>query len=127
MTTNQSFLLDENVDVRVGKFLKEGGHDVVFVPKGIRNGEVLALAANEHRILVTHDADFLDAFLTHKNLSVAIIVLRIHPPTKTNVTQAFTLFLSHLGEVKPAVIYELTQDGFKVYERGPHDTGLGKK
>lgn len=31
-----SFLLDENVDVRIGAFLEQYGCDVAFVPKGIR-------------------------------------------------------------------------------------------
>lgn len=119
MTTGRLFLLDENVDVRVGAFLKQEGHDVSFVPKGIRNGEVLALAAKDQRILVTHDTDFLDAFLTHKNLSIAIIILRIHPPTKAHIIQALTTFLPHLVEAKPSVIYELTYDGFHVHESNP--------
>lgn len=55
MTTIQPFLLDENVDIRVGVFLEQEGCTVSFVPKGIRNGEVLALAEKKHCILVTHD------------------------------------------------------------------------
>lgn len=116
MTTDRSFLLDENVDVRVGAFLKQEGHDVAFVPKGIRNGEALALAAKEHRILVTNDTDFLDAFITHKNLSVAIIVLRVHPPTRQRVTAALALFFPHIEAIKPPIIYELSEEGFRVHE-----------
>lgn len=127
MTTRRSFLLDENVDVRVGKFLEQEGYDVSFVPKGIRNGEVLALAQKTECILVTHDTDFLDAFVTHKNLSIVIIVLRVHPPTKANTIASLSMLLPHLKEAKTPVIYELTQDGFQIHEHGPYNTGLEKK
>lgn len=116
MTKGLSFLLDENVDVRVGAFLKHEGHDVAFVPKGIRNGEVLVLAAKDQRILVTHDTDFLDAFVAHKNLSVVIIVLRVHPPTKEKVVAAFRMFLPALQAITSPIIYELSEDGFRIHE-----------
>lgn len=111
------FLLDENVDVRLGAYLKQGGHAVAFVPKGIRNGDVLALAAKEQCILVTHDTDFLDVFLTHNNHTFPIIVLRIHPPTRDRIIASFSLFLSRLETASGLVIYELTPDGFLLHER----------
>lgn len=52
MTQGYSFLLDENVDVRVGKFLEQEDHNVSFVPKGIRNGQVLALSQKIKSILI---------------------------------------------------------------------------
>ena len=55
------FLLDENVDVRVGHFLRKNGYDVLLTPKGLRNGAVLALAKKKNCILLTHDTDFTDA------------------------------------------------------------------
>lgn len=116
MTKGLSFLLDENVDVRVGAFLKKEGHDVSFVPKGIRNGEVLALAAKDHRMLVTHDTDFLDAFTTRKHPSTAIIVLRIHPPTKEMLIAALRAFLPEIRTIKSPTIYELLEDGFRIHE-----------
>lgn len=116
MTTSRSFLLDENVDIRVGKFLEQEGHDVAFVPKGIRNGEVLALAVKEHRILVTHDTDFLDAFIIHKNLSLVIVVMRIHPPTKEAIIAALSALSPHLSSVNAPCVYELTSAGFRIHE-----------
>lgn len=116
MTAGRSFLLDENVDVRVGKFLKEEGYDISFVPKGIRNGEVLALAQKDKRVLVTHDTDFLDAFSIHKDRSLIIVVIRIHPPTKEAVTAAFSALLPHLSSVQTPCVYELTSEGFRIHE-----------
>ncbi len=44
------FLLDENMRSEVAEFLKGQDHDVMFVPKGLKNGQVLALAQRESRI-----------------------------------------------------------------------------
>lgn len=116
MIPRRRFLLDENVDVRLGAYLKQEGQEVVLVPKGIRNGDVLALAAKKQCILVTHDTDFLDVFLTHSNHAFPIIVLRIHPPTRDRIIASFSLFLPRFETVNGLVIYELTPDGFLLHE-----------
>ena len=55
-------LLDENVDARLGALLRERGHDVQAIsvdhPAALRDQDVLAIALNERRILVTGDQDF---------------------------------------------------------------------
>lgn len=56
------FLLDENADFQLAKVLKNLGHDVTTIvqdyPRSIKDREVLALAHEERRILITNDADF---------------------------------------------------------------------
>jgi hypothetical protein len=60
-------LLDAHVSgPRVGRRLREGGHDVRALDQepaleGLEDDDVLALASEEHRILVTHNVrDFPD-------------------------------------------------------------------
>lgn len=52
------FLLDENVDARLLPFLTDLGHDVTSVAKdyyyGLLDEDVLELAHQEHRILLTN-------------------------------------------------------------------------
>lgn len=60
------FLLDENVHRGLLVFLKEQGHEAALSPKGLSNGNVMALAVSEGRILVTHDEDFATHLVPRK-------------------------------------------------------------
>ena len=56
------FLLDANVEYRLATFLTSLGHDVKTIardyPHSLTDHEVLALATEEHRILLTNDRDY---------------------------------------------------------------------
>ncbi len=55
------FLLDESCDAAVAKVLEEDGHDiskVSQVSKGVTDEEVIKLALEQNRILLTEDKDF---------------------------------------------------------------------
>jgi hypothetical protein len=57
------FLADECVDAAVVEGLRDAGHDVRYVAEGERaltDAEVLKIAAQENRILLTEDKDFGD-------------------------------------------------------------------
>lgn len=56
------FLLDEGMELRVGRFLRSLGHDVTAIvrdyTRSISDSDVLSVAHIEGRILVTNDKDF---------------------------------------------------------------------
>ncbi len=56
------FLLDQNAETRITLFLTDQGHDATRVgrdhPPGIPDEEVLHIAHNEQRTLITNDSDF---------------------------------------------------------------------
>lgn len=87
-------LVDENVHAGLISILASAGHDAIRVPSGIRNGEVIAMAVAEGRILVTHDRDFLDPARYPPAGTPGIICLRIHPPILTAVSEALSRALS---------------------------------
>jgi hypothetical protein len=65
------FLADECVDAAVVEGLRDAGHDVRYVAEGERaltDAEVLKIAAQENRILLTEDKDF-----------GGVVLLRIEP------------------------------------------------
>ena len=74
------FLLDENVPIKIRSFLKTEGYNVVLTPKGIKNGQVVALANKEKTTLITHDTDFVEKTLSTPAVLYGVIVFRIHPP-----------------------------------------------
>ena len=60
------FLLDENVDARLGKFLKSEGFNVISAPKGFSNGKLAPISKSEKSILITNDEDFTDPLVFPK-------------------------------------------------------------
>lgn len=56
------FLFDQSTDRRLAMYLKELGHDVTVValdyPPSLPDEQVLGIALQEQRILVTEDRDF---------------------------------------------------------------------
>lgn len=74
------FLVDENVPVQLIDWLQKNGHDAKRVPSGIKNGQVLALANSDFRILITQDKDFANRLQYPPAKFHGLIVLRIHPP-----------------------------------------------
>ena len=64
------FLLDENIDARLLPFLQDLGHDATSVGKdyfyGLLDEDVLAMAHQENRILLTNDrSDFGELIFRH--------------------------------------------------------------
>ena len=55
------FLLDENVQRRLGLFVKSEGFEVVIPPKGVSNGKLMSFSKTQNCILVTNDSDFSSA------------------------------------------------------------------
>ena len=82
------FLLDENIDARLLPFLQELGHNVASVAKDHRYGlldkDVLALAHQEHRILITNDRDFGE-LIFHQGLPHSGIILFRLAPNDANI------------------------------------------
>ena len=106
------FLLDENLHVGVGTFLQGKTHDVKRVPSGIENGDVLALAITERRILLTQDKDFLDAKHHAPKKGSGVICIRIHPPILDHMVQALEQLLSNRSENElDGAIFSLDTDG----------------
>lgn len=92
------FLLDENVDVRIASYLREKGFSVYICPKGLKNGDVTALAVKEDCILLTNDTDFIQTHYSKQKDIPGIIVFRIHPPDKEKLCKALDNLLSKAKE-----------------------------
>ncbi len=62
------FLVDAQLPLRLAQWLNQAGHDArhtLDLPQGNRtlDGDVVAIAVREERIVVTKDSDFVQAFL----------------------------------------------------------------
>jgi predicted nuclease of predicted toxin-antitoxin system len=76
-------LLDENFPAGAARGLEAAGHEVASVATlapGLEDHDVLALARDQERVLVTFDADFGDlVFQRGEPPPPAIVYLRLHP------------------------------------------------
>ena len=87
------FLLDENVDKRLEKFLKQQGIDVIFKPKELSNGKLAEFSKSEKRVFVTNDDDFLE--FGNKEI-FSLIWLRIPQRKIESLKHSFSKLLNEL-------------------------------
>ena len=75
------FLLDESADYPLASYLREWGHDVTAIvrdyPRSMRDRDVLSLANNEQRILITNDADFGELIFRQQLPHSGVIFFRL--------------------------------------------------
>lgn len=73
------FLVDESAGINVAKILQGEGYNVQYVADvdlcGHSDEDVFATAWKDKRVLITHDADFLDnsRFPPHRNSGVVLV------------------------------------------------------
>jgi len=109
------FFLDENVHAKLMPWLIQLGHNVDYIPKGTKNGQVIALGLKEKRILLTHDKDFSDAVHYPPKKHNGIIILRIHPPRLPKIQAALQkLLASPPSEGFSQRLIILEDDGFRI-------------
>ena len=75
------FVLDESVDFPLADFLRQLGHDVTAVahdyPHALQDREVLRIAFNERRVLITNDRDFGELVVRQRMAHAGMILLRL--------------------------------------------------
>lgn len=75
------FLLDESVDARLQGYLQRDGHDVTSIRLDHRPGmpdrEVLAVARDEERVLLTNDRDFGELIFRQRLTHQGVILFRL--------------------------------------------------
>jgi len=75
------FLLDANVEYRLAIFLTSLGHDVKTItrdyPTSLTDQDVLALAVEEKRILITNDRDFGELIFRQHFSHCGVIFFRL--------------------------------------------------
>ena len=75
------FLLDENVDTRLARFLRRQGHDVTAIAQdyghSLGDQEVLAIAAREQRVLITDDLDFGELVVRERLPHAGVLLFRL--------------------------------------------------
>jgi predicted nuclease of predicted toxin-antitoxin system len=113
------FLTDENIPPFVIQYLKGKGFDVKaireFVPAGSPDLDVIGVARQEGRILLTFDKHFANILLYPLRTHAGIIRIRLHPPLIEDLLGVLENFLKNadLREIEGALVI-LERDGFRI-------------
>src|SRR3989338_8117844 len=90
-------LADLNISVGTVHFLRGLGYDIKRVDKSIvTDEEVVRIAQEEQRIIITFDKDFGEIYYFHKEKSFTVIVLSAADQTTEHVNKVLRDLLSHL-------------------------------
>jgi predicted nuclease of predicted toxin-antitoxin system len=107
-------LLDQDVYAATARFLVNLGHDVVLVASiGLsrsQDQEILRVAQEQNRILVTRDRDFGNLVFV-RELGAGVIYLRILPSTQNVVHAELERVLSVHGETELAQSFVVVEPG----------------
>jgi predicted nuclease of predicted toxin-antitoxin system len=113
------FLLDENVPRAIAVFLRSMDFDVVHAKEvgmlGAFDDQIMDLARQEERVLITFDKHFSDLVLYPPATHWGVIRIRIHPPLLADVIQALEHFLKQhdMSTIRGTLIV-LENDGFRI-------------
>lgn len=96
------FLLDESADFPLLLFLKELGHDVTAIardyPHALKDREVLAIAENERRILITNDRDFGELVFRQHLSHSGVILFRLGEESLHTKRECLKRVLAEYGD-----------------------------
>lgn len=111
------FLLDMGVDVRVGTWLREHGHEPVHLrDQGLHrlpNGEIFTKAISENRVILTFDLDFGEIAALARGRKASVVVFRLHNTRTAHV-------LERLASVLPDCSSILEKGAVVVVEENRH-------
>jgi len=106
---NPTFLLDENVNSRLYKFLRSQDIDVKLTAKSLPDKDVAEFCLKENRILITNDEDFLEY---SDDEIYAVIWLRIPQNRPDILINSFKRLTSECRDFAGKVII-LSESGWK--------------
>ena len=95
------WLADECVGASLVAFLRNLGHDVLYVAEsasGLRDTDVIELTSIEQRILLTEDKDFGDLVFRRDHKAPGFVLMRIGPAKSELKTLQLAAATERYGE-----------------------------
>jgi predicted nuclease of predicted toxin-antitoxin system len=94
------FLADESCDFSVVRSLRSAGYDVVAVTESFPSAsdkEVLGVAVEEDRILITEDSDFGEWVFAHREKMRGVLYIRFPGNARSRLGDTVLLFVEKYG------------------------------
>ncbi len=85
------FVVDECTGTIVARWLQQQGHDVISIfddARGSDDDQVLMMAFNDCRVLITSDKDFGELVFREKRSHRGIVLLRLNNQSSANAVTA---------------------------------------
>ncbi len=104
------FLLDESAEFRIATFLSLAGHDVTAIahdyPHALSDHDVLAIARNEDRVLITNDSDFGELIFRQHLTHAGVIFFRLRPEAtaQDKIARLGPLLISHQQDLSRFIV-----------------------
>ncbi len=95
------FLADECCDMSAVRALRADGHDVIAVAEFMQqsiDSELLTLALEEQRILLTEDKDFGSLVFAGGALSPGVVLLRFHANARSLIGPSISTVVREHGQ-----------------------------
>ena len=102
------FLVDECTGPAVAKWLQQQGHDVFSVynqARGIPDDEVMQMAVDQRRILITNDKDFGEKIYRDHRQHRGLILLRLEDERASSKIAVLShLFTQYADKIEKAFV-----------------------
>lgn len=95
------FLVDESTGSGVAEWLRDAGHDVAMMPQSpvpTTDSDILDMAVQEDRIVVTNDKDFGELVFRSGKLHAGIILFRLNDESAVNRVQMAKIVIERHGD-----------------------------
>ena len=113
-------LADENISPRVVTYLRHRGINILDVKESGLNGstdnDLMRLAFNENRYVLTHDADFGTLSINSGSPCYGVLYLRLQRPSALNVIEVLTRFCDMNIEVAPNTMIVVSEGRIRIRE-----------
>jgi predicted nuclease of predicted toxin-antitoxin system len=123
-----NFLFDQSADFRLIPHLRGLGHDVAAIsrtfPPGLADADVLAIARDEHRILLVADRDFGE-LIFHQGLAHAGVIFFRLPgaPLQTKIAHLNRVLHEHAEDLERGAFLVVTPGRIRVADP-PHSENV---
>ena len=111
------FIVDESTGVAVVKSLRRSGHDVLAVAEIMRQADdpdILTLALNEERVLITNDKDFGELVYRSRQTHHGVLLLRLRDESSINRVRVVESVLERYGNRLPNHFVVATESRVRV-------------
>jgi predicted nuclease of predicted toxin-antitoxin system len=116
--TQIKILTDENISPKVVTFLREVGIDVRDVKEELWHGrpdeQLLQIAYQEDRFVLTHDADFGALAIYQENACYGILYLRLRNVRPATIIQILAGLIQKDVEVTPFTIWVIEEKRVRI-------------
>jgi predicted nuclease of predicted toxin-antitoxin system len=120
-----SFLADENISPETADLLETLGYSCHSLrrngPRRLSDSEIIALARQERRVILTHDIDFGETYYLAERGAIGILGLRLRHQTVEMVNEVLQRFLTSgvlSEEVLGRSLVVVSENWYRIYQ-GP--------